>query len=377
MSHASIDFYLRELDLSSNAVLATIEGGEITLYPSFDDRIEFNMEVALAQNFFRFVSDSSDISDNTTDDILFRHHNAFTANLPLGDKFMVRNQCVSTLAHLTETHKSLPDNYLRHLALYLFNTYKGVDLFNNELNVREQLRLDTLERMEDILNALHTRDGASENALPSMATTIDNPARTIFRHILKADSKRLTPLHPVPTSETHSKVLALNSVEYYMPLFAGDSLAFLVEVIADPTQNGVIDTPLTGDILIPNHKFLVVANLVGTNHWDTDSYKDAIVLEFQAARTLAVNAKSALETAAATLASAVSALAAAQAVHDADPSVTNRDSLSAASDAKVAASNTYNLLRAEHAELKRIANGLWNVCQPGRDSDDLDKSSYQ
>ena len=377
MSHVPIDFYLAELYMSRNASLATIEGGVVSVYPSFDDRIEFDMEVALAQNFFRFVSDSSDMSDNTTDDILFRHHNAFTANLPLGDKFMVRDQCVSTLAHLTETHKSLPDNYLRHLALYLFNTYKGVDLFNNELNVREQLRLDTLERMEDILDALHTRDGADNTALPSMATTTDNPARTIFRHILKADSKRLTPLHPVPTNETHSKVLDLSGVEFYMPLIAGDSLAFLVEVIADPSQNGVIDTPLTGGITIPNQKFLVVANLVGTNHWDTDAYKDAVVLEFQAARTLAVAAKAAMENAATTLASAVSALALAQAAHDADPSVTNRDLLSAASDARVAASNIYNLLRADHAELKKIANAKWNVPQPGRPDDDLDKTSYQ
>lgn len=379
MSHAPIDFYLRELDLSSNAALATIAGGEITLYPSFDDKIEFDMSLSLAQNFFRFVSDGHDISDNETDDILFRHHNAFAEGVPLGINFMDRTKCISTMCHTDERFKSLPDNYLRDgLSQYLFNTWKGVDLFNNELSVREGLRVNILNRMEDILDGLHERDASAETLLPSMADTENNPARTLLRHILKADSSRLTPLHRVPTVDTSSKVLDLSSVEFYMPLTSGDSLAFLVEVIADPDQAGIIDTPSSGvAITIPNRKFLVVANLVGNNYWDLDTYKDAIVAEFQAARELAAAARTAKDAAAAALTAANALVVTTQAAFDADPSVANQNALTDANAGKVAASNDFNTYRAEYERLRTLANGLWNECQIARGTDDLDRTSYQ
>lgn len=378
MSHDPIDFYLRELDLSGNASLATIAGGEITLYPSFDDKIEFDMSLSLAQNFFHFVSDAHDISDNEIDDILFRHHNAFADEVPLGINFMDRMKCISTMCHTDERFKSLPDNYLRDgLSQYLFNTWKGVDLFNNEYNVREGLRLSILNRMEDILDGLHERDAAANNQLPSMAETENNPARTLLRHILKADSSRLTPLHRVPTVDTSSKVLDLSSVEFYMPLTSGDSLAFLVEVIADPDQAGIIDTPLSGAITIPNRKFLVVANLVGENYWDLDTYKDAIVAEFQAARALAAAARTAKETAATALTAANTLVVTKQAAFESDPSVANQNALTAANTAKVIASNDFNTARAEYERLKTLANGLWNECQPARATDDVSRTLYQ
>ena len=378
MSHPAIDFYLRELDLSSNATLATIAGGEITLYPSFDDKIEFDMSLSLAQNFFHFVSDGHDISDDEADDILFRHHNAFENNVPLGINFMDRMKCISTMCHTDERFKSLPDNYLRDgLAQPLFNTWKAVEILSNEYAVRENLRLSILNRIEDILDGLHTRDSSANTQLPSMAVTVDNPARTLIRHILKADSSRLTPLHRVPTVDTSSKVTDLSSVEFYMPLTSGDSLAFLVEVIADPDQAGIIDTPSTGAITIPNRKFLVVANLVGDNYWDLATYKDAIVAEFQVARTLAANAKTAKEAAATTLTAANALVVTKQAAFDADPSPANQVLLTDANAAKVIASNDYNTARAEYERLKTLANGLWNECQPARGTDDVSRTSYQ
>ena len=259
----------------------------------------------------------------------------------------------------------------------MFNTSKGVDLFNNEYAVREALRLSILNRMEAILDGLHTRDSSANTQLPSMAVTVDNPARTLIRHILKADSSRLTPLHPVPTVDTSSKVTDLSSVEFYMPLTSGDSLAFLVEVVADPDQAGIIDTPPTGAITIPNRKFLVVANLVGDNYWDLATYKDAIVAEFQAARTLAANAKTAMTAAATTLTTANALVVTRQAAFDADPSPANQVPLTDANAAKVIASNNYNIARADYERLRTLANGSWNACQPARGTDDVSRQSYQ
>lgn len=375
MSHTAIDFYLREFDLSANAALATIAGGEITLYPSFDDKIEFDMSLSLAQAFFRFVSDGHDISDDEIDDILFHHADVFETNKPFGINFMDRMKCISTMCHTDERFKSLPDNYLRDgLSQYLFNTWKGVDLFNNEADVREGLRLSVLNRMETIKNGICARDLLG---LPSMADTLDNPARTLLRHILKADSSRLTPLHRVPNADTLESILDLSSAEFYMPLVNGDSLAFLVEVVADPDQTGIIDAPPSGAITIPNRKFLVVANLVGENYWDLDTYKDAIVAEFQAARTLAIAAKVTKEAAATALTAANAAVVTAQTAFNNDQSVTNQGTLTDANAAKVAASNAYNTARSDYERLRTLANGLWNECQPARANDDVSRTLYQ
>ena len=382
MSHPTIDFYLSEFDSSANAALATIEGGEITLYPSFDDKIEFDMSLSLAQTFFRFISDGHDISDNTDDDILFHHADVFDVLKPFGPNFMDRMKCISTMCHTDELYKSLPDNYMRDgLSQPLFNTWKGVELFNNEYTVRENLRLTILNRMEDIKNALWTRDEDEDNNLPSMATTVDNPARKVLRHILKSEPSRLTPLHRVPTGETLQKIQDLSSVEFYMPFVEGDSIAFLVEVIADSDQTGIIDTPPTGAITIPNRKFLVVANLVGDNYWDLDAYKTAIVAEFSVAKGLAAAAKAAMTDAATNLTTANADVVTAQTNYDAPNGHTleNENILSSANATKVTASNDYNIARSDYERLRTLANGLWNDCQPGRTSDQatLSRLSYQ
>ena len=341
-------FYVSEFDQSNNAMLAQITGGATTILPSYDDRIEFEIDASCVQSFFRFISNSVDISDNVSDDILFRHVQQFKSSEPLGENFMVRDKCISTLLYTAYQNKSLPDNYERYLALRLFNTEKGVDLFSNEAAVREDLRSGIVAALHAKLASICAYNDASLN---TMEDTVNNPARTIFRQLLAADTSRFDLLHIVPDSDTSELTVAENGVECYMPFIVGDQICFVVTVVADPHQGAIINS----DVVIDPRRYLLVANVVNktTDAWESAAYKTLMTSQFNSAKAAAVLAKSDLLKADGLLQAAITARDAA--INANDGSATKVATMVAAKAAYEAKSNDWNLKTANLQQLKEKA----------------------
>ena len=330
--------------------------------PRFDDRIEFDMPVGLAQSLFRFITDSIDGDDLDDKDVFFRvaadifdgalmsyfhtrnlagpvdRYNTiednFDAECAFGPHFLVRDKFISTLKYTTLTNKSLGDNQLRFVALNLFNTINGVDLFVNEDEFRNDLdeRIDAtiiknLRQWFDqssilsnageliaakigspFLKRLEIRDTEPTSYPTAGGITLNqaiaynnanNPGKQIYKYLLRKHPERFVNLHPVPADFTPDIVKAIhpgdeNSYEYYLPLLHGDKLAFTIKVNTPGTQTDIITPrdPQDAVVAVPSVTYLVIANLKldGTegvinnpdyrNVWDTNHIQEKYYSEF-------------------------------------------------------------------------------------------------
>jgi hypothetical protein len=348
----------------------TLETGELSNIPAFDDMIEFNMDVALAQNFFRYISDDRDHSDNLLDDVLFRLYRAqkvIDDEHPFGDNFLDRMACVSTTKYTTQLHKSLPDNQNRHVALSLFGTELAADLFENEAIVRANLEAKIKLALKTKVDEWCDRD--ENDALPylSKADEENNPARRAFMHLFALESRRFSVLRRVPLSLTPDKTLDLNSREFYMPLTSGDSIVFIVRVQVDSQQSGIIQSGTNGPVTIPDVVYLLKANLVGDDVWNDNTIKGLLYTEFATSNADARAKLVLLQTAASAKTAKQLLLDTAVSNYQATASTTNRDALTLAQQALEDAHIVLETRRAHFKQAKQTTIGAANAVLPTTD----------
>jgi hypothetical protein len=344
-----------------------LEAGELSNIPAFDDMIEFDMEVALAQNFFRYISDDNDHSDNVLDDVLFRLYraqNVIDDEHPFGDKFLDRTECCSTTKYTTQVYKSLPDNQNRHVALSLFGTALASDLFENEAIVRANLEAKIKLALKNKVTQWCGRDEDDDKEYLNKADEVDNPARTILMHLFAHESRRFSVLRRVPLSLTPDKTKDLNSREFYMPLTSGDSIVFIVRVAVDSQQSGIIQPGANGAVTIPDVVYLLKANLVGDDVWNEDTIKGLLYSEFEASNTDAVAKLALLQTAASTKSDKQSLLATAVSAYAADASPANRSILTGTQQAFENAHILFETRKANFNQAKQITIGAANAVLP-------------
>ena len=89
--------------------------------------------------FFQYQTDSVDINDVVANDVKFRVVYADAPNAPLGMDIDESTEVVEGAIDGTAGNKNITYDYTRYLALKLFNTHLGVDLFNNEEELRDDL----------------------------------------------------------------------------------------------------------------------------------------------------------------------------------------------------------------------------------------------
>lgn len=144
-----VDFVLEELQSSVTLDLS----GAITTdaIPSLDasGTAVFYITETQVKDIFKFQTDSFDISNNPTSDVkYYTHYDAFTAlGLNPANAMMNKDPQANAIATVDAASAALPDNkmlvahdFLRHIALDLFGTHLGVDLFNNETEVIQSIR---------------------------------------------------------------------------------------------------------------------------------------------------------------------------------------------------------------------------------------------
>ena len=212
------------------------------------------------------------MTDVSANDILYRvyYNAADSSNAPLSSLF-VSGAIVTATAPNTNPYnlnrRYLPQDYLRFLALRLFNTTKGVDLFANET----QVLMSVDERCKVALNArLSALTGETPGAIardrsdfkvtmdvtspdgPStiIAGTLDttaNPSKKILRQIMQNDAQRL--------DLTGAAFGADASGNWYkMPFVAGDKLYFPITIQAPANQGSLVGPR---DVTIENRTYLM------------------------------------------------------------------------------------------------------------------------
>ena len=260
-TYAPQDFYLVE-DFSCNATNVTAAYFDAEATPdvsgNFPNKAEILVSKTVVQELFQYWTDSIDMTDVSANDILYRvyYNAADSSNAPLSSLF-VSGAIVTATAPNTNPYnlnrRYLPQDYLRFLALRLFNTTKGVDLFANET----QVLMSVDERCKVALNArlsaltgetpgaiardrsdfkvtmdVTSPDGPSTIITGTLDTTA-NPSKKILRQIMQNDAQRL--------DLTGAAFGADASGNWYkMPFVAGDKLYFPITITSPVNQDDLV-----------------------------------------------------------------------------------------------------------------------------------------
>ena len=271
---SSIDFVLDRFSaaytLSQSATM--FEGASIALADVSATAV-FYVSQADMQNVFKFQSDSFDINDLSSSDIRYFTYmtnwpealviNPVNAMLDKGDS-------QNAITSVGIPNKMLvKHDFIRYLALKLFNTPSGVDLFNNESELISHLNsMGNASYQNDISGTLWKYATTASTAIDNTNfivdassndkcttdhfTTNENICRELFNQILHSNKQRF--------SDISLNTLGVRS----LPILDGDSISYRFTVFPKAGQNTITGVPAFGGRSYAI-KLLVVTNATGQN----------------------------------------------------------------------------------------------------------------
>jgi uncharacterized protein YjbI with pentapeptide repeats len=269
-----IDFTLVGLNQTfSLSTLATLDASSISL-ESTDATAVFYVRLSDMTNLFQYQTDSFDVNNVDASDIKYYvFHRSTPAEFNINPSHAMMNKTESAGMLGTgqgyDSGKSLvKHDFIRYIALRLFNTYHGVDLFQNEQELHENLTYlgETVQHnVDNIITGVSTTsasetmayDASGNKYLTNDVSGNTNLCRELMRQIAASEPARFYN-HGGNTAGLRN-----------MPLQENDSINFKLTITAAAGQN-----VLTGVSVIPSRTYMikmVLKNTVNTSSNDTNT----------------------------------------------------------------------------------------------------------
>lgn len=261
-----VDEFNNEVQLTLSATLES----ELIPLEDADCTAVYVVDVSDMRQVFKFQTDSSDIdadlcgnditytiSANALPYINFAH--ARTSDIPSDVNSKIQSKGSPIASNFSNDRSLLKHDYIRYLAKKLFNTHFGVDLFNNEQELKDELVNLGTQVLDNLRTDLTTADG-NTNA----TDTSSNIGFVLMQQIAHHDPDRLRTDVDYGISET-------NGVQS-IPLLANDTIVFNVKVNAAEGQHnltGLVD-PIPSRtyrivLLLQNSGFAEYSNVTPTD----------------------------------------------------------------------------------------------------------------
>jgi len=238
-------FYLSDLEITADASLALMAGVTTAAFTG-DATAELDVPLDVLRVLFQYHTDASDVDNVVSTDTLYKVVHT-TTSVPISENFIINTIVTSGKQDGNAVAQDLARDYVRYLANELFNTVMGVDLFDNEVELRTNLNA----RSRESLNAklLELADEGVLDANSSLA----NPSKKLLKQIINNDADRFS-----DSSISFINVSGLAEEQWYkMPLIAGDVICFLLHVNSAVDQklivNSAVDDPAQYTYLIKMH----------------------------------------------------------------------------------------------------------------------------
>ena len=233
-----VNFVLSEFESSVvMGVAGTVQTSEI---PELDVSATavFQVTVDEMKAVFKYQTDSNDLTDAAESDIKYFVYSDLWPMLNPANAMMDNANSLNPIAiengdgPLASNKMLVAHDYVRYLALKLFNTHLGVDLFNNEVALLDNLRLicgDTAEgnTLFDIKASLDKVGGSGthediqgEAGTKYMTNANSSPekvCRVLFEQLTKTDIARFAEISATETDQP-------------LPFLAGDSINFKLTI---------------------------------------------------------------------------------------------------------------------------------------------------
>ena len=231
----------------SSITMSTYGDMEASAVPviTTDATAVFTVSIDAMKDVFKFKSDSADCLDANASDLKYFVHMENWPTLVAANAMMDHLASTYPIASGFAANKMLvAHDFVRYLALELFGTYHGVDLFNNEVALLQNLRLLTgsgaAHTMGDIstkLTAVSTAGthanitvDAGGNYMTNSSSADSNICRKLFEQLAYMVPERFAALQDVNTEQN-------------IPLEIGDVISFKVTIAPKSDQHLLTDVP--------------------------------------------------------------------------------------------------------------------------------------
>ena len=275
----AVDFVLNKFSNSyTMSTLATLDAGSTaTIGTDVSAIAVYYIDVAAINQVFRYEADSWDVNDISSTDIKYF---SYMTNWPQSLQINPANAMLDQAGQSTNPilNVGIPNkmlvkhDFLRYLALKLFNTAQGVDLFNNETPLINNLNSIGAQSFQDISStmwandanntskvdgSLYVRDLSSNNmATTNNYTANDNICRELFQQILYANAARFASI----TLDSNGQAA--------VPILVGDSISYKFTVFPAANQNSLTGVSAFGG-RVYQIKLIVTAGTGGVGSTNT------------------------------------------------------------------------------------------------------------
>jgi hypothetical protein len=254
------------------SVGATLDAGSTFSIGDVSGTAVYYISQTAIQSVFKFEADSWDINDISNIDVrYFTYMTNWPTDLLINpsNAMLDKNDSNGAILQVGIPNKMLvKHDFLRYLALKLFNTAQGVDLFNNENALIANLDSVGQSAFRDISNSLWEfstgklikADGinsvvdASSNLLCTTNNFVDNSniCRELFQQVLGNNANRF------------SSIVFDGNGQASVPILSGDSISYKYTINPASNQNNLTGvSPFGGRTY--QIKLLVVADSTNLN----------------------------------------------------------------------------------------------------------------
>jgi len=216
----------------AGAAAPTIDASCIAIY---------NVKLSDMLNVFKFQTDSFDVNNVDASDIKYYvYMNAWPADLslnPANAHTLSSTPILPDSADVVAKRNFVKHDFVRYLALRLFNTAYGVDLFSNETQLLEDLVTKGANAAGQIISALNNvnQTSAAHGTQPHKYSTnnesgTNNFSRELLRQVAHHAKERFAEI---------SDISGIQSI----PLKADDTISFKVSISAAANQHDLTSRP--------------------------------------------------------------------------------------------------------------------------------------
>jgi hypothetical protein len=248
-----LNIYLGQLNITTTSDLGTLHNGGNCVEPFTGDATVniTTVSASTMRNLFTFGTDSIDINDIVSEDIVYRVNWTDNSNNPLDIDVDLSANVISGNIASGLANQNMTYDYVRYIALQLFNTVNGVDLFNNESTLRSSLKKKFNITLNNMLIELASLGSQSAN------DTTNNPVLSAMTQMIRRAPGRFENIQSDLFYGPGANLSGDEIFVYKIPFLPGDKVYFSVIVDAAEDQHSVVNRVIT----IPKRTYLLKLTL--------------------------------------------------------------------------------------------------------------------
>lgn len=238
MTAPNVDFVLSNFESSiTMSVSGTVASSSIPSITA-DALADIDISLSALKSVFKFSTNSEDVTDLAADDLKYYVDSASFPSVNPANATVKAADAIAT-SGIAANKQYVAHDFVRHIASELFNTYHGVDLFNNELallnNIRSICGSESGKLWDTLKGKLSKVGVAGDHAdlvktsakyyLTNANTSDENFTRVLMEQMMGVDADRFATLESVDADGLRS-----------LPFKSGDSISFKLTINPDANQ---------------------------------------------------------------------------------------------------------------------------------------------